>query len=420
MTASHRLLSAVGAGVGVSIVLSATPAFSQPAADGAAVFQKACASCHLQPAADSRAPGRDVLALVAPEAIVTTLITGSMFRQGAELTDAERRAVAAFLAGRPVGAAAPSSTVGRCTAGPAPLQASELTSGWNGWGAGLGNARYQPAARGGLTAATVPRLTLKWAVGFAGVNSARSQPAVIGGRLFVASESGDVLALDAKSGCTHWTYHAQAGIRTAIAVGPYKSANGTAGHAIYFADGGATAYAVDAATGREIWSRKVDEHLFARATGAPALYDGRLYVPVAGLGEEGQGGRPQYQCCTFRGSVAALDANTGAVVWKTYTIPEAPVARGKNATGVPLWGPSGAAIWGAPTIDPARRAIYVTTGNNYSGPVTPTSDAVLAMDMDTGRIRWIFQPTTNDVWVGWLRSPERGGHELSADAGTGS
>jgi polyvinyl alcohol dehydrogenase (cytochrome) len=130
VTAARLVLTAI-----VCVALTASPAFAQAAADGAAVFQKACASCHLQPAADSRAPGRDVLALVAPEAIITTLTTGTMFRQGAELTDAERRAVAAFLAGRPVGAAAPSSTVGRCTATPAPLQASDLASGWNGWGA---------------------------------------------------------------------------------------------------------------------------------------------------------------------------------------------------------------------------------------------------------------------------------------------
>ena len=280
----------------------------------------------------------------------------------------------------------------------APL-ADNVPQRWNGWGAGVTNTRYQPAAKGGLTAPMVPRLKLKWAFGFAGVNSARSQPAVVGGRVFVASESGDVVALDAKTGCTYWMYHAQAGIRTAITVGPYKSVNGASGFAVYFADGGAVSYAVDAATGREIWTRKVDEHPYARATGAPTLHEGRLYVPTAGLGEEGQGGRPQYECCTFRGSVTALDATTGSVVWKTYTIAEAPTPRGRNAAGVQLWGPSGGAIWGAPTVDAARRAIYVTTGNNYSGPAQPTTDAIIAIDMDTGKIRWVNQPTANDVWV---------------------
>jgi polyvinyl alcohol dehydrogenase (cytochrome) len=373
-------------------------AFAQGAPDGAAVFAKACASCHQQPAAGSRAPTREVLATIAPEAILTALTTGNMFRQGSELSDAERRAVAGFLAGRSVGTPAEAPLIGRCKTTPAALKPSDLDAGWNGWGAGTANSRYRNA--GGVTAADTPKLKLKWAIGFAGVNSARAQPAVVGDRLFVGSESGDVLALNAKTGCTHWRYHARAGIRTAMSVGPYKRANGEAGYAVYFADGSATAYAVDADSGREVWSRKLDDHAYASATGSPTLYNGRLYVPLSAVGEEGQGGRTGYECCTFRGSVTALDANTGAVVWKSYTIPEAPTVRGRNAEGKTVWGPSGAAVWGAPTIDPARGSIYITTGNNYSGPATMTSDAVIAMDLETGRHRWVFQPTPNDVWAG--------------------
>lgn len=380
-------------------IVFASAASAQTPPDGAAVFQKACASCHLQPAAGSRAPGRDVLATIAPEAILTALTTGNMFRQGSELTDAERRAVAGFLAGRPVGTAAPAPLIGQCTSRPAALRASDLDAGWNGWGAGTANTRYRNAALGGITAAEVPKLKLKWAVGFAGVNSARAQPAVAGGRVFVGSENGDVLSLNARTGCTHWRYHAKAGIRSAVSIGPYTRA-GQSGFAVYFADGSATAYAVDADSGRELWSRKLDDHTYATATGSPTLDNGRLYVPLAAVGEEGQGGRVGYECCTFRGSITALDANTGTVVWKSYTIPDAPSPRGKNAEGRTVWGPSGAGVWGAPTIDPARRAIYITTGNNYSGPVTPTSDAVIAMDIETGRHRWVFQPTTNDVWAG--------------------
>ena len=196
----------------------------------------------------------------------------------------------------------------------------------------------------------MPRMKLKWAFGFAGVSSARSQPAVLGGRVFVGSESGDVFALDAKTGCTHWSYHAQAGIRTAVTVAPYKPANGPSGFAVFFADGTASAYAIDAATGKEIWTRKLDSHPYAKATGSVTVHDGRVYVPLAGVGEEGQGGTPRYECCTFRGSVTALNANTGAVIWKTYTVDELK-SRGKNKEGVALWGPAGGGIWAAPTID---------------------------------------------------------------------
>ena len=373
------------------------------APDGAAVFEKACATCHQNPAADSRAPNRAVLAEIAPETIYTALVSGNMFRQGSALSDAERRAVAGFIAGRPMGTAAPLPAQGRCTTAPAPVRARDLQSGWNGWGAGVANTRYIPAAAGGVTAPMMPRMKLKWAFGFAGVSSARSQPAVLGGRVFVGSESGDVFALDAKTGCTHWSYHAQAGIRTAVTVAPYKPANGPSGFAVFFADGTASAYAIDAATGKEIWTRKLDSHPYAKATGSVTVHDGRVYVPLAGVGEEGQGGTPRYECCTFRGSVTALNANTGAVIWKTYTVDELK-SRGKNKEGVALWGPAGGGIWAAPTIDAKRKAVYVATGNGYADPPQVTTDAVLALDIDTGKLRWSQQPLLNDVWAGGCRA----------------
>jgi polyvinyl alcohol dehydrogenase (cytochrome) len=381
--------------------------FAAPAAaqgrDGAAVFQAACASCHANPAADSRAPNPDALKQISPESVYTTLISGSMFRQGSTLTDAERRAVAGFVTGRPLGTAAPPSTVGRCAATPA-LPASAVNSGWNGWGGDPSNTRYQPGDKSGVNAANVSKLTLKWAFGFAGVNSARAQPAVAGGRLFVGSDNGDVYALNAKTGCTYWTYHAQTGIRTAMSVGPYKPARGPAGLAVFFADNNATAYAVDAATGKELWSHKVDDHTYAKSTGSPTFYNGRLYVTVAGVGEEGQGGTQRYECCTFRGSVTSIDVNTGKVVWKTYSIAEEPKPRAKNKEGVQTWGPAGGGIWSAPTIDPKRRLIYVTTGNGYSDPPQRTTDALLAIDMETGKIRWSSQPGVPDTWAGGCRA----------------
>ena len=113
---------------------------------------------------------------------------------------------------------------------------------------------------------------------------------------------------------------------------------------VYFGDTAANVYAVNATTGGSQWVRSVESHPLARITGSPTLHDGRLYVPTSSY-EESQGADPQYACCTFRGSVSALDAATGAVIWKTYMLPDEPKQRGKSTAGVPLWGPSGAAIW---------------------------------------------------------------------------
>jgi polyvinyl alcohol dehydrogenase (cytochrome) len=373
----------------VLVGLAAAPASAQ---DGAALFARDCATCHTT----DEAPSRDVLSRMAPNAIVTALTTGSMRMMGTLLTIPERRAMAEFLTGKPVVTDPVDASIGRCAeSGPMPDPAAGPR--WNGWGVDLRNTRYQPAAQGGVTAADLPRLTLKWAFGFRDVVAARAQPAVAGGRVFVGSEAGIVYALDAKTGCTHWTFNTKTGLRTAISVGPYTGASG-AGQAIYFADGAANAYAVDATTGRQIWTRQVDDHASARATGSPMLYNGILYVPVAGLGEEAQGGRAQYECCTFRGSVSALDASTGAVVWKSYVMPE-PQSRGRNQAGVPVWGPAGGGIWAAPTIDVKRDVLYVSTGNGYAEPAQPTTNAVLAFDLKTGALRWSHQTTPNDIWA---------------------
>ena len=372
-------------------VSSATAVAQAP--NGEALFTQHCAACHLNPVEDD-IPNRAQMGEFAPNAIVESLIDGTMRLQGQALSQGERIAIAELLTGRPVLAASLPVPQGVCTAS-TPFAPSVGTL-WNGWGPDTHNTRHQPDA-GGLTPANVGNLKLQWAFGVADVTQSRSQPAVVGGRLFMASQSGVIYALDPKTGCTHWTYKAQAGVRTAISVGPVGPANAPTGYAIYFADAQARAYGVDAATGKELWVRKVDDHRAARATGAPTLHAGRLYVVTSGVSEETAASMPDYECCTFRGSMTALDAATGEVVWKTYTVDE-PQRRGTSTSGKPLWGPAGAPIWSAPTIDEERGLIYAATGNAYADPAPRTSDAIVAFEMATGRIRWVNQ-IMPDVWI---------------------
>lgn len=369
------------------------------AGPGQAVYRERCASCHdagAEAEAASRAPARATLAGLSREAIVAALSTGgSMAPLATGLTAVEKGAVAAFLSRGTVAAADPDA--GRCRT-PAPSATDPATlPQWNGWGNDLTNARFQPAAAAGLTAASVPRLALKWAFGIPGVVAVSAQPTVFGGRVLFGSEAGVVYALDAATGCVRWQFTAAAGVRSAISVGRLAGA-GPARYAAYFGDFRANVYAVDLAIGQQIWSVRVDDHVAARITGAPALAAGRLYVPVSSL-EELPGARPDYPCCTFRGSVVALDATTGRQIWKQYTIPDAPSIVGKNAAGTPLWKPAGAAIWAAPTVDLARKVLYVATGNAYTEPAPPTSDAVIAMSLDTGAIQWVSQVTPGDAFL---------------------
>lgn len=382
---------------------------AQPA-DGAQVFARQCAACHdgapTSPSTSigaGRAPTLEALAARSPQAILDAMLTGSMRPQGARLSGAERRAVAAFVTGRILEGDVRGAGTGRCT-GSEPSGTG--ASAWTAWSASAGNTRFQSADQAGLSASQFGALTLKWAFGFPDASVAWAQPTVMSGRLFVGSQNGTVYALDARSGCIHWTFSAAGGVRTAIA-----AADGR----LYFGDTAANAYALDAVSGRQLWVRKVDDHALARITGSPVLDAGRLYVPMSSY-EEAQGADPSYPCCTFRGSVSALDASTGRVVWKTYFTDE-PGRRGASTSGVPLWGASGAAVWSAPTVDPERRRLYVATGNAYSGPAPAMSNAVVSLDLDTGRVRWSRQFTPGDIYLSNCRAgnsncPETNGPDL--------
>src|SRR5439155_23242816 len=275
---------------------------------------------------------------------------------------------------------------------------------WNAWGANTVNTRYQDGAGAGFTAADVPRLKLKWAFGLPGELSADGQPTVAGGRVYFGTQSGGVYSLSAASGCVHWFFQAAAAVRAAVSIGRINTPSG-ARYAAFVGDRAANVYAVDAATGTLLWKTKVDEHAFARVTASPTFHNGRLYVGVAS-GEETAGAMPDYQCCRFRGSLVALNGATGEQIWRTYTITEEARPTKKNKIGTQMWGPSGAPIWTSPAIDVQRNAVYVTTGDNYSDPPTSTSDAFMALDLDSGKILWSRQTTAADSCNTACRLPD--------------
>ena len=293
--------------------------------DGEALYRKYCARCH-EAGGESPAPSRAALREISPELILNALETGIMDRPGLERTQAERRAIAAFLSDKPFGSdpVNPMPRAAFCQAAGAPFRDPLSSPNWNGWGVTLSNSRFQPSPAAGITAEELPRLQLKWAFGFPGDISVSAQPVIVGGRVFVGSFGRKVYSLDAKTGCVYWEFQPDAGVRTAITIGKVAS-----GFAAYFSDLGGTAYAVDAATGKQLWKVKVETYPAVRLTGAPTLYNGRLYVPVAS-GEERMGGVAEYECCKFRGSLVALDAASGRQLWRTYTISEEPKPRGKN------------------------------------------------------------------------------------------
>ena len=325
-------------------------------------------------------------------------------------------ALAALLLG---GAANAALADGTC---PSPAGAVALGAAqWNGWGRGMDNTRYQPEPA--IRASDVAKLALKWAYGYPN-GTEFGQPTVVDERLFVASSTGRIYSLDAKTGCTYWTYDAASGSRTAITIGELARARiaalprrlkRTLAHldvikapsAAFFGDDAGSVYALDAQKGTLLWKTQVDTHPTARVVGAPTVYEDRVYVAVSST-EEMAAATPGYGCCTFRGSVAALDIASGRVVWKSYTVLEEPQPTRKNGAGIQEFGPSGAAVSSAPTVDGKRNVLYVATGGSGSGIEQALTDAVAAFNLADGKLRWVKQlipPDGRTADAGFWSSP---------------
>lgn len=356
---------------------------------GEALYGERCAQCHDNPT--GRTPARYVLQRFrSPDTIVATLTNGAMRPQAQGLSAPQIAGIATFLTGRvPGGVKDPDPHANLCTADVGRLP--DPRPGWNGWGRESDNARFQPDP--GIKPAQVPRLAVKWVFAYpdGGVGG---QPVVVNGRVYITSRTGRVFALDARTGCTFWSIDAGAPVRTAVTIAPFPDGR----RAVFFGDDKGVVHAVDAATGQPLWTTQVEEHPVLRLTGSPVLHDRLLYVPVSSL-EEGAATDPKYSCCSFRGSLAALDVATGVIRWKSFTIEDAPKPTRLNSAGTQMFGPAGGAIWSTPTIDAKRGLVFVGTGDSYTDVPSGNTNALIAYDLKTGVRRWSRQVLANDAWL---------------------
>ncbi len=382
--------------------------------DGAALYQARCAGCHEH--ATDRIPSRETLSQNPASFILATLRNGAMAPMAEGLSTAEMAAIAHYVSKVPDDARATRDVdvhriwgdsidgtpldAPRCAGAPPPVDLASRDQ-WNGWSITKDNARFQ--ARPGLQAAEVPRLKLKWAFQYPGAKN--GQATVVGGRLFTTSMSGAVYALDAKTGCVYWRHAAAAATRTSVTLAALP-ARAAAKTALFFSDWTKATVALDADTGKQLWKTVVDDQPGEQMTGSLTYWDGKLFVPISS-GNEAFAQGPSWECCKFRGALVALDAATGKVLWKRYTTETVPHPFKRNSAGKTMWGPSGGAIWTAPTIDAARRLIYVGTSNSYTDLRYDNADSVMAIEADTGKIRWTRQLTPDDNYIdGCWRDPK--------------
>jgi len=269
--------------------------------------------------------------------------------------------------------------------------APDVTSPYStGWGIDHRNTRYQP--RSDIDSGNAAKLKLKWVYGLASA-SPRAYPLVTRDTIFVGDGGRGVVALARDTGCERWVYEHDGPISSAIVPGRVGEKN-----VLIFNDRLGGVYAIDAVDGSLVWHASVDDEPVPWYSGTPLVTADAVYVPVSSL-EVALAMNPLYGCCTTSGGIAAFDINNGAKLWYRPTIEADAEATGSHFLFVTEYGPSGAAVWGAPSYSAERRWVYFGTGQNYTHPTTDTSDAIFAVEAETGEVVWTRQFTENDAYT---------------------
>lgn len=377
--------------------------------DAQNLFDENCASCHM--GGVPKAPHFIEFQIIGPDTIKTALTSGVMKQQAAHLSTEQVGALAAFLGGT----ATTSKPVKMCKTDTINVDGASPV--FEGWGLTLEGTRYIPDAIAKLSKGDVSKLSLKWAFAYPNATRARSQPVVFADHILVGGQDGRVFALDFETGCATWTFQADAEVRNAVNIAKSKGRD-----IALFGDIKGHVYAIDANTGKLIWRKLVNDHPDVTLTGSPRLYKEFLYVPLSSK-EWASAADPGYECCTFRGGVVKMDIHTGDIRWTTYTIPQKPEPTGElNSEGARRFQHAGVPIWNSPTIDEKRGVLYAGTGESYTSPAAPTSDSVLAIDLESGDIRWHYQSIAGDAWNmacfigGGPNCPEENGPDLDIGA----
>jgi len=377
---------------------------------GSALYGQHCDTCHSLP--DMKAPDISTLKQMPFTRIARSIEFGMMMQQAAHLKSEERYAIAKYLSSD--SSEARDEWIAEHSCRTRKLYAVS-PGGEDNWGFGTGNRR---ALEKGvqISSANVDSLSLKWSLAFPGVTEMRSQPVAADDALFVGTSNGNVFGIDQDSGCIRWRFAADSSVRSSLNLAVTSDGKAT----LFFADDLGTVYAVSANEGRLRWKQSLRWFPVSVISGSLTFFEDRLYVPISSF-ETALAGLDTYPCCRSHGGVAALDATDGTIVWQYHTTPQA-MKVDTTSAGTDVWGPSGAAVWTTPAVDPNRRLLYIGTAQNMSPPATHNSDSVVALNIETGAEEWVFQALKGDVWnvachLGGANCPDDAGPDFDFGGG---
>jgi len=367
---------------------------AQSPEQGEVIYQQRCGICHDR--AEDFTPPKSTFSFRSANFVIAALTTGAMQAQAEGLSVEQRQSVAMYVTGKSLTSTVENDKdnweINYCAAPAKKITGNDFH--WNGWGGNVKGSRFQENTS--IVVEDIAKLKVKWAFAYPS-GRVNSQPIVIGDRVLVASRPGLIYSLDAKSGCTHWAVEVDGGARASMSVAVIPNSNPPE-YAVYLGSNARNVVALNLDTGKTIWQTNIDQHSRSGITGSPIVAGDKLIVPLSSL-EEVAARDENYECCTFIGALVALDRFSGEILWKTHTIDEASKPFKKNSAGVQMYGPAGAAVWSAPSFDRQRQLIYAATGDSYTDVVENGSDAVVAFDVNTGKIVWRNQVTEKDSYV---------------------
>jgi len=383
--------------------IAAEPAAPADAHPGKALYEKHCSACHDKPDLTRAVPFAQLKNMRLGN-LFFAMTDGKMKEQARGLNERQRGQLVDYIVGRQVLDERWIDAM-RCGKDVAPLRLPpEGEASVRGFGFTRDNRRQLTREQAGLSTADVKDLELAWVLAFPRASTMRAQAAVAGDTLFLpVTDEARVFATDISGDrpCFRWVYTSNVPLRTNVAYGVLPSGRAV----IAFADAAVNVHLVDARSGKLIWKTNVGRWDLSNATGTPQIVGNRVYMPVS-ASEINFGGEDSHECCKTHGMFVALDARSGRIAWRYETMPDAKPVRDRG-DGRMLWGPSGAPIWSSPVVDERRGLIYVGTGEATSAPAADTTDAILALEMKTGRLRWKFQATPDDIFLtSCLRRPQ--------------
>ncbi len=350
----------------------------------AEIFNNNCVSCHS--GGVPRAPHLTTFQVMSADYILSTL-NGVMSAQAEGLSSEEKIGISEYITGGKVSTSLPEPNF--CKSNNEPIVLVEENS-YKEWGYDKENSRY---TKSNLNSQNAKKLKLKWVFAYPAASRARSQPSISGNTIFVGGQNLYLYALDRQTGCVRWRTKVDGEIRSAPAI--YFSEKG---NFLFAGDYEGNVYKINPYNGEKIWVKSLRYHPRVILTGSLRVDNDIIYVPLSSR-EWADGADPEYQCCSFRGGIMALDVAGGNELWTSYSIPLPPKGTGKfNNMGVEILAPSGVPVWNSPTFDTVKNLIYYGTGEAYSSPAAETSDSVIAINKLNGDIEWVYQAESGDAW----------------------